>query len=163
MLSVCHDLNTQGFKEMGGISGVGLSVDLESWRQRVIWLRQQDMKSQSSSPLPDLSDDSLKATATSWLIPHLGGCRSKSDMQKLAWSYILKVGDSVPHFVCCSSAVTGDVKRNHGFSHAGNGTKRPTQSCGSASPSVRDAANWNESSDRLCTRASDRASKVTGV
>ena len=68
-----------------------------------LWLlphcRQQDFKadSQSSTRLPDLSDEHLLKTARSWLVPHLMGCRSKADIQKLPWSYILKV---VPRWSC---------------------------------------------------------------
>jgi hypothetical protein len=46
------------------VRGLELSVDLEAWRQRVLWLRTQDMKGSTgdSSSLPDLSDDTLLAT-----------------------------------------------------------------------------------------------------
>ncbi|KAF5842574.1 ATP-dependent helicase C-terminal-domain-containing protein [Dunaliella salina] len=80
----------QGFREMGGISNVGLPADVEAWRQRVIWLRQQDLKAASESQLPDLSDQTLNLTVSRWLAPHLIGCRSKSDCIKLPWGYIIK-------------------------------------------------------------------------
>jgi hypothetical protein len=55
-------LTYQGWKEMGGVRGLGLSADLEGWRQRVLWLRAQDVSATSSTTLPDLSDDTLLAT-----------------------------------------------------------------------------------------------------
>eukprot|EP00798_Chlamydomonas_sp_ICE-L_P008968 gene8968-16103_t len=64
----------KGFKEMGGIANMGLSKELEAWRNRVIWLRRQEM-ADSGSDLPDLNDSALNATAHVWLAPHLGGKR----------------------------------------------------------------------------------------
>ncbi|GLI61368.1 hypothetical protein VaNZ11_003732 [Volvox africanus] len=105
----------QGFKEMGGVRGVGLSRELEAWRQRVMWLRTQAQaaagppgrafpastpsvaaSSSSSSSgarlaaLPDLSDGGLLSSAARWLGPHLAGARSKADMMKLDWNTIIK-------------------------------------------------------------------------
>ncbi|GFR51285.1 hypothetical protein Agub_g13645, partial [Astrephomene gubernaculifera] len=61
----------QGFKEMGGIRGVGLSPALESWRQRVIWLRTQARSAQptataaaASSASPSSSHSSITTPTT---------------------------------------------------------------------------------------------------
>ncbi|GIL73920.1 hypothetical protein Vretifemale_4020 [Volvox reticuliferus] len=105
----------QGFKEMGGVRGVGLGRELEAWRQRVVWLRTQALAvagtptrassasaasavdSASGAPsgarlaaLPDLSDAGLLSSAPRWLSPHLAGARSKADMMKLDWNTIIK-------------------------------------------------------------------------
>ncbi len=68
----------QGFKEMGGVPNMGLSKETEAWRQRVCWLRRQEVAAGAggtSSGLPDLSDEGLMATAHEWLTPHLAGKR----------------------------------------------------------------------------------------
>ena len=94
----------QGFKEIRGLRSLGLSKELEAWRQRVCWLRQQqggpsrgsalsanssssstEGSSSSSSRLPDLSDEALVLTAGVWLKPYLSGVRSKADLAKLDW------------------------------------------------------------------------------
>ncbi|MEW5304772.1 MAG: hypothetical protein WDW36_007359 [Sanguina aurantia] len=109
----------QGFKEMGGVRNLGFPKELEAWRQRIIWLRRQEMGGsitpspsssseegggghdggssssgssggKSSSSIPDLSDAGLLASSRAWLPAHLSGVRSKGDMVKLDWSGILR-------------------------------------------------------------------------
>ncbi|KAG2489315.1 hypothetical protein HYH03_012147 [Edaphochlamys debaryana] len=85
----------QGFKEMGGVRGVGLSKETEAWRQRAVWLRRQAQAGPSAAAkalaeLPDLSDEGLLASAPQWLAPHLAGVRRKGDMLKLDWGNILR-------------------------------------------------------------------------
>ena len=74
-LLVSSFLPFQGFREMGGVANMGLSKELEAWRQRVCWLRRQETAGGGASALPDLSDEALMAMADKWLKPHLAGKR----------------------------------------------------------------------------------------
>jgi ATP-dependent helicase HrpB len=63
---------------------------VESWRQRVAWLHAAELTKTGSSDLPDLSATALMGSLTEWLQPHLGGVRSKTQLQKLDWNGIFR-------------------------------------------------------------------------
>lgn len=93
---------------MGGLQHLGLPKAVESFRQRVCWLRRLQLKRQQpvqqpaaqqpaasgadggssglpSQLFPDLSDEALVASAAKWLRPYVAGVRTKSDLAALDW------------------------------------------------------------------------------
>ncbi|KAF6265234.1 ATP-dependent helicase HrpB [Scenedesmus sp. NREL 46B-D3] len=74
----------------GGYSSLPVPAAAEAWRARAAWLHAAETAATGSSSVPDLSAAALMGDLGSWLLPHLAGCRSRAQLQKLPWLDIFK-------------------------------------------------------------------------
>ncbi|MCD1257570.1 ATP-dependent helicase HrpB [Paenibacillus athensensis] len=90
---------------LGGVRASGLALlpwsrAARQLQERVVFLHRLD------TSWPDLSDEALLAGLEQWLLPHLSGCRSRSDLQRLPlhglleellpWEQRRKLGEWAP-------------------------------------------------------------------
>ncbi|MBT0586160.1 ATP-dependent helicase HrpB [Alteromonas oceanisediminis] len=72
-----------------GVQWLPLSAEAQSLLHRCR-IAQQCTLSEALSPWPDFSDEALIATATDWLMPFLGNCRSYKQLSTLAWPELIR-------------------------------------------------------------------------
>lgn len=73
-----------------GLSVLGWGREEQTWRARVMLLRQQDLDSEGHSAWPDVSDQALLASLEQWLLPFLDRVRSHKALQALDWAAIFQ-------------------------------------------------------------------------